>query len=105
MSVARSLVERLRDEREREQAPGEVDVLREEEHRLADNREVAGQARELVDGGAELHPSLLRVELDCKALHGDVVHGELAVEVAAGRAYRDRTPPRGVELLGLEVDA
>jgi len=87
---ADSVVERLGDESEREQAPREVDVLRQEEHGIADARQVASAEREVVHGRSELCPPLLRVELDREALDRHVVDGELPVDVAAGRADRPR---------------
>src|SRR5215218_8393630 len=100
----RLLAEILGDEAEREQAPGEVDVAREEQHRLAHAGQLARTQGELVDRAPELRAPVIRVELDREPLDRDVVDRRLALGVAARGLDGDRTALRPVQLRVVDLD-
>ena len=93
-----SFAELLGEQREREQAPREIDVAGEEERRLARDRQIANAQDERVDRARELVAPLLRVQVRGDRLHGAVVDVELAVRVAPGRDEQQRAAPRAVQL-------
>ena len=98
------LAELLREQGERVQPPGEVEVAGQDEHRLPDMRQVARPQRERVEAGGEPVAALLAPEVGGERLDGPVVDAELTVRIAAGREQEERPPARLVQLLAGEAD-
>ena len=99
-----SLPELLREQAEREEAPGEVEVAREEEHGSRP-REVAGERGRARRAPRRALPPLLAVEVDRERLDRAVVDPELAVRIAA-RGEQQQRPAAGLVQLALrELDS
>jgi hypothetical protein len=90
--------ELLREQRECEQPPGELDVRSEEERALARERQVPHPRHERVEAARQLLAPLLAVEIGRERLHRPVVHLELAPHVSPGCDKQQRTPPGRVQL-------
>src|SRR5262249_29937267 len=84
-SVGSALVaELLREDREGVEPPGEVEIAREVDHRLADERQVPRLESERVEAACELLAPRVAPEVRCERLDRAVVDAELPVRVAAG---------------------
>jgi hypothetical protein len=98
-----SSTELLREQREREQAPGKIDVAGEKDRRLARNGQVANAKDERVDRACELVATLLRVQVGGNRLDRPVVHVQLSVWISAGRNEQQRSATRAVQLGFVEL--
>jgi hypothetical protein len=102
----RSVVEPelLGEQREREQAPREVRIVCELEHRVPHMLEVPRPERELVEARREPALPLVAPEIGRERLHGPVVHAEIALGIAPCREQEERAPARLVQLGVGELD-
>lgn len=95
----------LREQRERVQPPGEIDLRGEEQRCLPDTWKLAGTDDERVDSGCELRAASIRVQVDGERLHGTIVDLEPAMRIASGGEEQERAPPRLVQLPLRKVDS
>jgi hypothetical protein len=94
----------LRDQREREEPPREVEVGRKAEDDLAHPRQLARPESQLVQSRREAGAALLGPELGSERFDGAVVDLELAVWVTAGREQEQRAAAGVVQLAGGELE-
>src|SRR5919202_3048598 len=93
-SVAGELV---REQGERERAPGELRIGAERAERVRDAREPLRLAGEALERGRERVPPLGGVELRREARGGDGLVVELAVRISAGGQHEEGAAPGGVQ--------
>ena len=103
--VTRPRRELLGEQAEREEAPREVDVGRQEEQRLARVAKSRAASTSASIAAASCAPALLVVEVDGERLHGAVVDVELAVRVAACGEQEQRAAEGLVQLRLGQLDA
>ena len=93
----------LRDQREREEPPGEVEVGGKNKDDLAHPRKLPGAKSQLVQSRSELGATGLGPELGSERFDSTVVDLELAVWITAGRQQKQRAAAGVVQLAGGEL--
>src|SRR5439155_24861540 len=91
------VAELLREQGERVQAPGQVEVAGEREHRLPHPGPVSRAQRERVEAGGETPAPRVAPKVIRARLHGAVLHAELPGQDPAGRDQEQRRPARPVQ--------
>lgn len=97
-------VKLLRDQREREEPPGEIEVGCKVEDDLAHARELSRLKRQAVQSRRQPGATLLGPELGSERFDGAVVDPELTVWITTGRQQEQRAAAGVVQLVGGELE-
>jgi hypothetical protein len=92
------VAELFREQRERVETPGKIEVAGEYEDGLADARQVPRQQREPAESGRQLLPAVLVPEVDGERLDGAIVDAEIPMWVAPCGEEEQRAPSSLVQL-------